>query len=146
MFSERLRKVVPYAIFCTFLLVGCSEPSENQTSSQKYEVQTLKVMSTGYTSSPEETTPEGGPFTTAWGDTLEPGMKAIAVSHDLIPMGLTHKTRVKILGLKGEYKVLDKMNRRWTQKIDIYFGLDKEAAKEWGKRPVTIVWQTPKKQ
>jgi 3D (Asp-Asp-Asp) domain-containing protein len=55
-------------------------------------------------------------------------------------MGLSHKTRVTIEGLSGEYVVLDKMNKRWTKKIDIYMGLDKKKAKNWGKRKVVIHW------
>ena len=32
------------------------------------------------------------------------------------------------------------MNKRWEKKIDIYMGLDIEAAREWGKRKVVISW------
>jgi hypothetical protein len=39
----------------------------------------------------------------AWGDTLEPGMKAIAVSRDLIRLGLVHNTYVTIEALPGRY-------------------------------------------
>jgi 3D (Asp-Asp-Asp) domain-containing protein len=48
---------------------------------------------------------------------------------------------VKIEGLPGTYVVLDKMNKRWEKKIDIYMGNDKEAAIQWGKRKVTITWK-----
>lgn len=53
-------------------------------------------------------------------------------------MGLTHKTKVTIEGLEGEYFVLDKMHSRWTKKIDIYMGLDRKKAINWGKKKVTI--------
>ncbi len=99
---------------------------------------TMKVASTAYTSHVEQTSAH--PFLGAWGDELKPGMKAIAVSRDLIKKGLTHNTKVKIEGLSGEYVVKDKMNKRWTGKIDIYMGLDKKAAKDWGKREVTITF------
>lgn len=69
-------------------------------------------------------------------------MKAIAVSRDLIPRGLGHETVVRIEGLKGEYVVRDKMNRRWTDKIDILME-DRASAIEWGKQTVTISWQVP---
>jgi 3D (Asp-Asp-Asp) domain-containing protein len=59
----------------------------------------------------------------------------------LIPLGLTHKTKVKIEGLPGTYVVLDKMNKHWEKKIDIYMGNNKEAAIQWGKRKVTITWK-----
>jgi 3D (Asp-Asp-Asp) domain-containing protein len=67
-------------------------------------------------------------------------MKAIAVSRDLIGMGLTHGTKVRIEGLPGKYVVRDKMHRRWTRRIDIYMGDDVEAARNWGKREVRIRW------
>lgn len=75
---------------------------------------------------------------TAFGDTLKPGMKSIAVSHDLIKKGLTHNTKVKINGLEGTYIVNDKMHSRWKNKIDIYMGVDREKALEWGRRKVEI--------
>ena len=100
----------------------------------------MEVDASAYTSREQETK-AGNPFLAAWGDTLKPGMKAVAVSRDLIPLGLDHGTKIKIEGLPGEYTVLDKMGKRWKKKIDIYFGLDREAAKEWGKRKVTIYWK-----
>ncbi len=76
----------------------------------------------------------------AWGDRLDPGMKAIAVSRDLIDQGLDHMTEVRIEGLEGTYIVRDKMNKRWEEKIDIFMGRDVEAALEWGVKEVTIHW------
>ena len=75
---------------------------------------------------------------TAWGDTLVPGMKSIAVSEDLIAKGLTYKTKVKIEGLDGTYVVNDKMHPRWKNKIDIYMGVDREKALKWGRKKVEI--------
>ena len=100
---------------------------------------TMDVISTAYNSVSSQTTTKH-PALTAWGDTLKPGIKAIAVSRDLIKIGLTHHVKVKIKGLEGDYLVMDKMNKRWTKKIDIYMGLDIAAAKKWGKRKVTISW------
>jgi 3D (Asp-Asp-Asp) domain-containing protein len=80
------------------------------------------------------------PSIAAWGDELRPGMRAIAVSRDLIELGLTHGTRVRIEGLPGEYRVLDKMHRRWKRKIDIYMGVDASATRRWGVRKVRIHW------
>ncbi|UCD83364.1 MAG: 3D domain-containing protein [Deltaproteobacteria bacterium] len=100
---------------------------------------TAIVTATAYNSIPGQTTKQNHDIG-AWGDKLKPGMKAIAVSRDLIKKGLTHNTKVKIEGLKGEYVVLDKMNKRWKKKIDIYMGTDVEAAREWGKRKVRITW------
>ena len=98
----------------------------------------LKVTATAYNSLPDQT--QGDPTITAWGDKLVPGMKVIAVSRDLIPMGLTHGGKVRIEGLSGTYTVMDKLHKRWTRRIDIYMGNDVKAAKEWGKREVTIRW------
>ncbi|WP_293265711.1 hypothetical protein [Neptunomonas sp.] len=109
------------------LLCGCAD-----------KVNSLEVTATAYTSSPQET--DSTPSLAAWGDTLKPGMKSIAVSRDLIKIGLTHGVEVSIEGMEGKYKVLDKMNKRWKQKIDIYMGKDIKKAKEWGKRKVTIQW------
>jgi len=47
-----------------------------------------------------------------------------------------------IKGLKGEYLVLDKMNKRWRKKIDIYMGMNKKKAFRWGKRNVEIFWNS----
>ena len=74
----------------------------------------------------------------AWGDTLVPGMKAIAVSRDLLAAGLDYGTAVKIEGLEGAWCVRDKMHARWRNKIDIYLGEDREAALRWGRRKVEI--------
>lgn len=111
------------------------------TSCENREEHQLKVTATAYNSLPEQTHKNHAAIT-AWGDTLKPGMKSIAVSRDLIKMGLDHNTEVKIKGLDGTYKVLDKMNKRWEKKIDIYFGLDRDRALEWGKKQVEITWYT----
>ena len=76
----------------------------------------------------------------AWGDTLVPGMKAIAVSRDLIGAGLTEGTAVRIDGLEGTWYVRDKMHARWRNKIDIYMGEDRAAALEWGRQRVELRW------
>jgi 3D (Asp-Asp-Asp) domain-containing protein len=101
----------------------------------------LVVAASAYNSVKGQTS--GDPTLAAWGDVLAPGMKAIAVSRDLLDLGLTHGTRVRIEGLPGEYRVLDKMARRWTRKIDIYMGNDVDAARTWGVREVRIYWQPP---
>lgn len=100
----------------------------------------LEVTASAYNSLPEQTRPGSSGAIAAWGDTLKPGMKCIAVSRDLIDSGLTHNTRVRIEGLEGTYLVKDKMNKRWTKKIDIYMGKNADKAKNWGKKQVTIHW------
>jgi 3D (Asp-Asp-Asp) domain-containing protein len=103
--------------------------------------QELVVTATAYNAVPEQT--DGNPEIAAWGDRLTPGMRAIAVSPDLLALGLVRNARVRIEGLSGEYLVLDKTARRWTRRIDIFMGRDVRAARSWGKRRVRIVWAPP---
>jgi len=101
----------------------------------------LEVTASAYNSTKSQT--EGNPFITAWGDTLRPDTKSIAVSRDLMKKGLTHNTKVKIEGFKGIYVVNDKMHPKWRNKIDIYFGTDVKAARKWGRRKVKIQYLCP---
>mgnify|MGYP001048572568 CR=1 FL=1 len=107
------------------------------------ETKELVVTASAYNSLPEQTHRDHANIG-AWGDTLKPGMKAIAVSRDLIKQGLTRNQLVKIEGIPGKFRVLDKMNHRWKQKIDIYMGINQERAKEWGIQKVTIKWKVEK--
>jgi 3D (Asp-Asp-Asp) domain-containing protein len=100
---------------------------------------TLIVTATAYNSAPDQT--HGDPTLAAWGDVLKPGMKAIAVSPDLLRLGLSRGVRVRVEGLRGEYVVLDKTASRWRKRIDIYMGNDVKAARAWGKRQVRIRWK-----
>lgn len=109
------------------------------SADSKKEIRTLEVLATAYNSVPEQT--DSTPFEAAWGDILTPDVKSIAVSRDLLQMGLTQYSIVEIDGLPGEYVVLDKMNSRWKKKIDIYMGTDIEDALEWGVKKVTIKWK-----
>jgi 3D (Asp-Asp-Asp) domain-containing protein len=105
------------------------------------ETKTMEVTATAY-NSVESQTKKGDPVTTAWGDKLQPGMKAIAVSRDLLKEeGIEHGAEVRIEGLPGKYKVLDKMNQRWKKKIDIYMGENVGQAREWGRQKVEISWK-----
>jgi 3D (Asp-Asp-Asp) domain-containing protein len=104
-------------------------------------VSTLVVTATAYNSLPGQTGEQ--PDIAAWGDRLEPGMKAIAVSRDLHDVGLTRGTVVEIDGLEGEYMVLDRMPKQWDNRIDIYMGEDVRAARQWGVREVRIRWSPP---
>lgn len=118
----------PVAVVCLFAAFAGADSLER----------TLVVTATAYNSVPEQT--DSDPLLAAWGDSLAPGMKVIAVSRDLIPVGLDRHTPVKIEGFPGVYLVLDKMNKRWEKRIDIYMGNDLEAARAWGSRQVKISW------
>ncbi len=131
--ANKGKLIVKQLLFLTLFFTACN----------KYETVTKEVTATAYNSLAEQTHAEHSKIT-AWGDTLEPGMKTIAVSRDLIRLGLTHNKKVKIEGFPGVYTVLDKMNARWSNRIDIYMGKNEELAKEWGRKKVTISWKKKK--
>lgn len=97
-----------------------------------------EVTATAYTSTVCQT--DRTPYLAAWNNRLKPSVKSIAVSRDLLDLGLTNGTKVRIDGYPHTYTVLDKMNKRWTNKIDIYMGCNTKRALKWGKRKVTIRW------
>ncbi len=107
-----------------------------------YEWRTMEVTATAYNSLAYQTS--SNPHITAFGDSLKPGLSYIAVSRDLLSMGLSHNTLVKIEGFDETFLVKDKMNRRWRNRIDIYMGTDVKAARAWGKRQVTISYRVKK--
>jgi 3D (Asp-Asp-Asp) domain-containing protein len=109
------------------------------TSCESKNMKSLKVDVSAYNSVAYQTNSK--PTLTYWEDTLKPGMKAIAVSHDLVDSGLTHGTEVEIEGLEGKYIVRDLMDDRWKTKIDIYMGTNIDSAKEWGTKELTIKWE-----
>ncbi len=130
MHQSRLQKYSNQILVLFILIIptlGCAE-----------KLHTLKVTATAYNSLPGQT--QGDPNLTAWSEKLVPGMKAIAVSRDLLSMGLTRGVEVTINGLPGTYVVMDKLNKRWKLRIDIYMGTDIKAARQWGKREVMISW------
>ncbi len=102
------------------------------------KLRALTVTATAYNSVPEQT--HGDPHDGAWGDRLAPGTRAIAVSHDLLGLGLRRGVRVRIAGVPGEWVVLDRMPSRWTRRIDLSMGRDVDAARAFGRREVQITW------
>ena len=123
-----------YIFFGLLLFLGC-----NPKDSKKYVWHTKVVTATAYNSLAYQTSSQ--PNITAFGDSLKPGMKYIAVSRDLLALGLKHNTLVTIEGLEGIYLVKDKMNKRWKNRIDIYMGNDVKAAKKWGRKKVRIQYR-----
>jgi 3D (Asp-Asp-Asp) domain-containing protein len=101
----------------------------------------LVVEASAFNSVRDQT--DGHPQIAAWGARLEPGMRAVAVSRDLLEVGLDDGAEVWIEGLPGTYVVRDKMGKRWKRKVDIYFGNDVEAARDWGVRNLEIRWPAP---
>lgn len=130
-------------LVCSFVLGSCASVASwpHAPPAPQAPARTLTVTATAYNSVPEQT--EGDPHDGAWGDRIAPGMRAIAVSPDLVALGLGRGTRVRIEGLRGEFVVLDRMPSRWTRRIDVYLGKDVRAAREFGKREVQITWGGP---
>lgn len=140
---HKLQKQDIESMYRQFLKQQANKPKFIKTAyspkKKSGNVKTLDVTATAYTSHVAQT--DSTPNIAAWGDRLRPGMKVIAVSRDLLKVyGLKHKQKVRIKGLEGEYLVLDKMNKRWRKKIDIYMGKNKRKAFKWGRRKVQISW------
>ena len=128
--------------FYTSLLVIVFLSSCKVTEEDSYIWKEIKVKATAYNSLSYQTSSH--PSIAAWGDSLKPGMKCIAVSRDLIRLGLKHNTPVKIQGLAGIYLVKDKMHQRKRHQIDIYMGTDVKKAKQWGVKRLKIKYGVPK--
>lgn len=129
----------PYRMLLVFLifLLGC-EPNKETDCERK----SIKVTATAYNSLAYQT--NANPNITAFGDSLKPGLRYLAVSRDLLDSGLVHNTQVKIKGFDSLFTVKDKMNRRWRKRIDIYMGNDVKKAKKWGKRKIEIEYCIPR--
>jgi 3D (Asp-Asp-Asp) domain-containing protein len=108
----------------------------DSSSAEAAKWRKIQLVATAYNSVEAQT--DSTPDIAAWGDKLEPGMKSIAVSRDLLKMGLKHGSRVWVEGLQGEHIVLDKMNKRWKKRIDVYMGEDVSAALNFGRRDVVL--------
>ncbi len=123
-----------WLLLFSLVLLGCQQ--------DQYEWKTLEVTATAFNSVPYQT--DDDPTVAAWGDTLVPGRKYIAVSRDLLALGLKRNTLVDIEGFEGLYEVKDKMNKRWKKRIDIYMGTDIKKAREWGRQKVVIRYRIKK--
>ncbi len=117
-------------LMLSVLFAGCPDTPQTRT---------MTVTATAYNSVVAQT--DAQPSIAAWGDHLKPGMKAIAVSLDLLEQGLTRGVMVRIDGFSGEYKVLDKTARRFKKRIDIYMGKDVRKARQFGVKKLKISWQ-----
>ena len=127
-------------MYKTILSLALLHTLSNAKEVYKY-TDLIKVTATAYSSSSVET--DATPYLAAWRNTLNPTVPSIAVSRDLLDIGLTNGMKVRIKGLKGEFLVLDKMNKKWKNKIDIYMGNDRQKALNWGKRKVEVYWIDP---
>ncbi|MEO2061510.1 MAG: hypothetical protein ABGW97_00900 [Christiangramia sp.] len=119
-----------------FLVTACGERQKLQKNEVDWD--TICVTATAYNSVHYQT--EDNPRITAWGDTLRPGMNAIAVSRDLLKMGLDHDSQIKIEGFDSIFLVKDKMHYRWRNRIDIYMGQNVSKAREFGRKKINIAY------
>jgi 3D (Asp-Asp-Asp) domain-containing protein len=127
-----------YGIIIFFLfLICCSDKKKEQLDLHDWTP--LDVTITAYNTFPSQTTIVD-PDIAAWGDTLKPGMKAIAVSRDLLRKGLEYNTMVRIDTFPDTFYVKDKMHFKHRNKIDVYMGKDKKKALEWGRKKLTIFY------
>lgn len=124
------------------LFLSCKKPKKS--FEDNFSWNSVNVTATAYNSLAYQT--NSNPHITAFGDSLKPGFKYIAVSRDLLQRGLKHNIPVKIEGLEGIYFVKDKMHFRWKNRIDIYMGLNVKAAKQWGRKRICIDYGIPMKE
>jgi 3D (Asp-Asp-Asp) domain-containing protein len=117
----------------------CTSPMTWAETKTKIE-HTLSVTAVAYTLDSDQT--DDSEDTGAWGDELDDEAKVIAVSRDLLAMGLKRGSKVRIHGKPGEYEVLDLMHPRWKKRIDILMD-DEDDAFRWGRRKVKISWTGP---
>ncbi|WP_299391212.1 hypothetical protein [uncultured Gelidibacter sp.] len=123
-----------------FLIVTGCKKSPKEEPLEIWD--SVTVIASAYNSTVDQTSSR--PHLTAFGDSLKPGMRYIAVSPDLLRKGFKHNTPVMIEGFDDVYLVKDKMHRKWRNHIDIYMGDDIEAAREWGRRQVCIDYKLSK--
>ena len=123
-------------VFCFFNFYNCNDSVEKHC-----QLKSFNVTATAYNSLVYQT--NSNPNITAFGDSLKPGMRYLAVSRDLLDSGLVYNTQVKIEGFDSLYIVKDKMNRRYYNRIDIYIDNDIKKAKQWGKKNVVITYCIP---
>ena len=121
------------------LVLSCAETTPPEPANYVWYGEEVTVSA--YNSVSWQT--DGDPNITAWGDTLKPGLKAVAISRDLLKLGLRHNTLVKIDTFPDTFLVKDKMNKRWRKRMDIYMGTDVNAAREWGRKKLMICYAVP---
>ena len=87
------------------------------------------VAATGYSSTPDQT--DDSPFITAWGTHVRDGV----VAANFLPFG----TAIKIPDIYGDkvFIVEDRMNKRYTERVDVWFP-DRQSALQFGLKKIRI--------
>lgn len=135
-----MNKAITYICLSIFLF-SCKK-NEIKIENSKFDWHGMEVTVSAYNSVSWQT--QGNPNIAAWGDTLKPGMKAVAISRDLLALDITHNSMITIGSMTDTFYVKDKMNRRWRNRIDIYMGKDVKKAREWGVQKLFICYAIPK--
>ncbi|UAB83341.1 3D domain-containing protein [Zunongwangia sp. SCSIO 43204] len=126
-----------------FVIVGFSACNfsdkniEDKTSKEDWD--TLQVTVSAFNSVRYQTA-GNNPNVAAWGDTLKPGMNAVAISRDLMDLGLGHNDKIKIQGFDSIFTIKDKMHYRWRKRVDIFMGKDIQKAKNFGRKKLEIYY------
>ena len=68
-------------------------------------------------------------------------MNAIAISRDLIDLGLDHNDEIRIQGFDSVFLIKDKMHYRWKKRVDIYMGKDIVKARNFGRKKLEIYYR-----
>ncbi|MCB0352189.1 MAG: 3D domain-containing protein [Bdellovibrionales bacterium] len=92
----------------------------------------IDALVSAYTSSRRET--DSHPRLTADGTRLNDSSRVVAVSRDLEQKGFVFGLPVTIEGLPGTYRIADRTNRRFNNRVDLYMGMDRTRALKWGVR------------
>ena len=67
-------------------------------------------------------------------------MNAVAISRDLMDLGLGHNDKIKIQGFDSIFTIKDKMHYRWRKRVDIFMGKDIQKAKNFGRKKLEIYY------
>ncbi len=100
-----------------------------KTDAKTKPITSFIVMASAYSSTPDQT--DNTPFITAWGTQVRDGI----IAANFLPFG----TMIKIPELFGDktFVVEDRMNRRYSHKIDVWFP-ERSQAMEFGNKKVKI--------
>ena len=102
------------------------------------EPRAMEVTVTAYNSTKAQT--DADPHIGACNKRITSNSNAIAVSRDLFRMGLDCGTEVALEGFEKNFVVMDKMNKRFSKRIDIHMGKKIKQARNWGVKKLMIWW------
>lgn len=137
---SRLRAAAVLAVALPVLAIAACTRSLPRERPEAPPSATREMLVTAHAYNSVRSQTDAQPTLTASGERLKPGMRAIAVSEDLLAMGLGYGTQVSIDGLGDGWVVRDRMASRKRRSIDVYLGNDEAAARRFGKRKLRISW------